>query len=627
MFKIKTSNEKKSFKEFTGIASVADIVDYHLPAYGDNSAIRFDTGDTYQSISFGEYLQHIKAMIRYFIAGNIEGKVVATFCKNRIEWDMVAMATFYTANTIFPLDTKTNMVELKHLLKLNPPDYILVSKAQLQRIESLCGELGIQPIILLADYTQVFEDQGVVGGALSSRNLSIRNISIQHISIRDIMLDAAQTAAHIELVPSPKLNDPDTILGHYPTSGTTNLPKIVQISHGNIVHEVNEAIDVINLRVNEELLNIGPYTHIATLVEFLVTKTRGFSVTYFTREPDDDDVLEDEIKKLKKLGVRIKVLMAVPKFWIYLLKELLEEMKNKPVLQNLYQHLSSIEKNDKLYDIGTLDKAKLTAMRILLRNKLGGYFSYGISSSMKLDGALVEIFGKLGITVIDIYGATECSGIISRNRLNDLKPGSCGRMINMLEYRFANCERIPGIDREVGILEVKGPTIMHSYLGMNGDTPLTDDGFYSTGDLCWEDDEGFLHIVGRKKELTRWDDGTYIDPQYLSNLLVRSIFVKDALVTRLNPEDDFLSVYIFPDYKRIKKDPAWRKEIATGIGEDAALRSRLETAIDFAQSIANITPALSKKTIYILPKALERTPTHKIKFIFELQRLHLARAI
>jgi long-chain acyl-CoA synthetase len=617
MFKIKTNKEKKNFKEFSGIKSVADIVDHHLKAYGNNSAIRFDTGDTYQSIHFEDYLKHINAVIRYFMAEKIDGKVIATFCKNRIEWDMVAMATFYTANSIFPLDTKTNEVELKHLLSLNPPDYMLVSKAQLARVEKLCAELDIRPKILLADYRDVFEDQGVESVPASP----------EHVSIARILADTNNISVSQVIHPSPKLNNPDTILGHYPTSGTTNLPKIVQISHGNIVHEVNEAIDVINLRVNEELLNIGPYTHIATLVEFLVTKTRGFSVTYFTREPDDDDVLEDEIKKLKKLGVRIKVLMAVPKFWIYLLKELLEEMKNKPILQNLYEHLSSIEKNDKLYDIGTIDKAKLTAMRILLRNKLGGYFSYGISSSMKLDGALVEIFGKLGITVIDIYGATECSGIISRNRLNDLKPGSCGRIINMLEYRFANKEQIPGIPKEVGILEVKGPTIMYSYLGEEKNTSMSEDGFYSTGDLCWEDDDGFLNIVGRKKELTKWDDGTYVDPQHLSNLLVRSIFVKDALVTRLNPNDNFLSVYIYPDYMRIQKDPTWQKLIDTGISEDAALRSRLETAIDFAQSIANITPRLSKDKIYILPKALERTPTHKIKFIFELQRLHLARAV
>lgn len=266
-------------------------------------------------------------------------------------------------------------------------------------------------------------------------------------------------------------------------------------------------------------------------------------------------------------------------------------------------------------------------MRILLRNKLGGYFSYGISSSMKLDGSIVEIFGKLGITVIDIYGATECSGIISRNRLNDVNPGSCGRIISILDYRLSDKRKIPGIEADVGLLEVKGPTTLHSYLGEEKSTGLGEDGYFNTGDLCWFDEQGYLHLLGRKKELMLWDDGSYIDPQHLSNLLVRSIYLKDALVTRLNPTDDFLSVYLFPDYKRVHKDPNWQKEIATGISEQQALRTRLELAIDYAQSIANITPLLSKNTIYLLPKALERTPTHKIKFIFELQRLHLAQAI
>ncbi|MCF6261591.1 MAG: hypothetical protein L3J98_15760, partial [Gammaproteobacteria bacterium] len=118
-----------------------------------------------------------------------------------------------------------------------------------------------------------------------------------------------------------------------------------------------------------------------------------------------------------------------------------------------------------------------------------------------------------------------------------------------------------------------------------------------------------------------------IDPQYLSNLMVRSIFIKDALVTRVQPDDDFLSVYLFPDYKRIHKDPSWQKDISTGVSEDAALRQRFEAAIDYAQSIANITPRLSKDKIFILPRSLERTPTHKIKFIFELKRLDQARAI
>ncbi len=614
MFDFNAKRKETTFKAYSSITSVADIIENQLPAYGNRDVLRFDLGKHYGSLTFDVYLNYLKAMIQFFTRNNIEQKVISTFCKNRIEWDMVGMATFYRANALYPLDTKTNLVELEHLLKLNPPDYMLIAKAQLTKMRQLKSKLNLKTIFIVADLMDVFEDLNCEDVDIAPDEIKVSSIFSEFDMNQPVQKSAL-------------LDDPNTILGHYPTSGTTSLPKIVAISHGNIVAEVNEAVDVINLRHNEDLLNIGPYTHIATLVEFLVTKTRGFCVTYFTREPDDDDVLEDEIKKLKSQGVRIKALMAVPKFWIYLMKEVLEEMKNKPVLHELYKHLISIEKSGKLYDIGTLDKAKLAATRILLRNKMGGYFSYGISSSMKLDGAIVEIFGKLGITVIDIYGATECAGIISRNRLDDLNPGSCGRIIKPLEHRLVNRKIIPGIQKPVGHLEVKGPTVAPAYLGESRGLLLSDDGFYSTGDLCWVDDQGWLHIVGREKELTLWKDGTYIDPQYLSNLMVRSIYIKDAMVTQVNPEDDYLSVFVFPDEKRFRKDPKIKKQIETGLNWDTALRHRIEEAIDYTQSVAKVTARLSKEHIFILPKKLERTPTHKIKFIFERQRIHLARPI
>ncbi len=600
----------KKFKAFNSINAVSDIVNDHLPVYGDGVALRFDNGFTYEAMHYDIYLERIKVMIRFFECEREKQHVIATLCKNRQEWDMTALATFYTGNTLFPLDTKMNVVELRHLLSMNPPDYLLLSVAQLQRMRNLLDELALPTKILVADLVPVFEDQGVEPEELRGNEISIAQL-------------VEETDITGPFVSSPRLEDPHVVLGHYGTSGTTSLPKIVQITHQNIVCEVNEAIDVINLRINEELLNIGPYTHIATLVEFLVTKTRGFAVTYFTREPDEDKVLENEIAKLKRQGVRIKVLMAVPKFWIYVLKEVLEEMKNKPVLHNLYLHLTSIEKHANLHDIGTLDKAKLAAMRVFLRNKLGGYFSYGISSSSKLDGALVQIFGKLGVTVIDIYGATELSGIISRNRLNDINAGTCGRIISPLDYRLINEETIPGIPYTVGELCVKGPTLMKGYLHEPADQHLDEDGYYNTGDLASVDSQGLLRLIGRRKELIRWDDGTYVDPMHLSNMMVRSVFVKDALVTRLCPEDTDLSVFVYPDYPRIRKDAKWQKQISTGVPEQEALRGLFEEAIDYAESIAEVTARLSKKRIYLLPKPLERTPTHKIKFLFELERLDL----
>jgi len=606
------------FKVHNGIKSVADIVNHQLSTYGERPAIRVDRGSTYETVSFNAYRRYIVKLIQFFKSVNAEQKVVATLCKNRLEWDMTAMATFYTANILFPLDTKFNPIEFEHLINLSKPDYILVSYAQLPRVREVKKKYDLTTTILVADLTDVFEDTSIAPIPLEAMELSIKDIC-------DQMSDS-----DIAIKESPLLTIGETILGHYATSGTISLPKIVRISHANIVSEVNSAIDVLNLRPNEDILNLGPYTHIATLVEFLVSKTRGFTVTYFTREPDDDDVLEDEIHKLTKIGVRIKALMAVPKFWIYLVKEVLEEMKNKPVMKKLYEYLISIEKNETLHDIGTIEKAKLTAVRILLRNKMGGYFSYGISSSMKLDGALVLILGKLGITCIDIYGATECTGIISRNKLNDIFPGSCGKIINELEYEIANTRSVPKINQKVGLLLVKGASVAPYYITKeNGITPITSDenGFYSTGDLCWVDENRQVFLIGREKELMEWEDGTLIDPQYLSNLLVRSIFIKDAMVTRKESSDKFLSLFVFPDYKRLNKDPEYQKETFTGISGEAALKRRCVDAIKYAESIAKITPKINKERIYLLPKKLERTPTHKIKFVSELKRMNDAKLI
>jgi long-chain acyl-CoA synthetase len=591
------------------IGSVADIVRARLPSYGRQPAIRYDDGSSYKTLSFMDVLNNIRRAVQVFAATEPRQHIVCTFVKNRPEWDMLALASIHTGNILFPLDTKMHDAELAHLLQQSPPDMVLVSPASRLRMKGVLKQLGLRPRILIADLYRVFEDSDAPSmGYLEDHE--------QRMSSLPFPVDATFPE------PSERLRQPDLVLGHYATSGTTSLPKLVRITHANIVAQVNEGMDVMNLRKTEDLLNIGPYTHIATLLEFLVTKARGFCVTYFTREPDEDKVLENEIKKLKKLGVRIKALMAVPKFWIYIMKEVLEEMKDKAIWKDLYEHLTSIERHAKLHDIGTLDKAKLTAIRIFLRNKMGGHFSYGISSSTRIDPGVIEIFAKLGVTVIDVYGATEASGFIARNRLNESRRGSCGRLIAALEFKVDNPRIIPGREHPVGELLVKGATICPGYVGQEDGSHIDADGFYHTGDLAWVDEDGWVFLVGREKELMEWTDGSLIDRMHLSNLLVRSIWVKDALVTRLNDEDH-LSMFVLPDWPRIEKDAGFRQSLETGVRREEALKARLLEAAAYAQSLADMTARLSTEKIYLLARKLERTPTHKIKFIRELERLDL----
>ncbi len=589
-------------------ASVADIILHRLPSFGNRPAIRYDDGAGYRSVSFSDYLGNVARALQVVGVRTDRQEVVCTFVQNRPEWDMVALATFYSGNVLFPLDTKMHDAEVRHLLLQSPPDVILVSPATRARMKAVLSRLGLSPRILIADLYRVWEDRDAP--ALRDLDESEQRLSAVPFPTDERFPD-----------PSERLGSDDVVLGHYATSGTVNLPKIVRITHGNIRTQVNEGMDVLNLRPNEDVLNIGPYTHIATLLEFLVTKANGYSVTYFTREADEDGVLEAEIKKLKKSGVRIRALMAVPKFWIFILKEVLEEMRDKPVWGNLYQYFTSIEQHAQLVDIGTMDKAKLTAIRIYLRNKMGGYLSFGITSSTRIDPGVIDIFAKLGVTVIDIYGATEASGIVARNRLNERRRGSCGRLASHLEYHVREPREVPGIDHPVGELLVRGPTISPGYTGQD-EIDVDEEGFYHTGDLAWVDEDRWVYLVGREKELIHWDDGTLVDPMHLSNLLVRSIWVKDALVTRLN-HDDFLSVFLFPDWPRVEKDAGFKEAVANGVRREEALRVRLLEAVEYAQALSEMTPRLGRERLYLLAHKLERTPTHKIKFLRALETLDL----
>jgi long-chain acyl-CoA synthetase len=588
-----------------GIASVVEIVTDRLAQRTTGVVIRYDDGVDYRDVDHAEYGSNLLRGMA-LLAGQESQRVVCTFVRNRPEWDLVALSTLYSGNILFPLDTKTPDDELAHLLAISPPDLVLVSRATHARITRVLASLGQHPAIVVADLYDTFED----GGAPEVPDDAVRLSSIRPLD----MLPVA----------SERLEDPDLVLGHYATSGTTSLPKVVRITHGNIIAQVNEGMDVMTLRASEDLLNLGPYTHIATLLEFLVTKARGYTVTYVTREPDEDGVLEAEIKKLRRRGVKIRALMAVPKFWVFLLKEVLDEMRGKAIWRSLYTELVDIERHAQLCDLGTLDKAKLNAIRIFLRNRMGGHFTFGISSSSRIDPGVVAIFAKLGVTVIDIYGATEASGIVARNRLNDSRAGSCGRLIAGVEHRIGQPRMVPGQTAPVGVLELRGPTLARGYVGQSPDECLTSDGWYSTGDLARVDSEGWVYLVGREAELVRWGDGSLVDRMHLSNLLVRSIWIKDAMVTRLD-DDPFLSVFLYPDRDRMERDRAFRDEVGSGMSRQQAMRSRLVDAIGWAQAVSGISARLETERIFLLSRPLERTPTHKIRFGQELARLDLTR--
>src|SRR5579863_183620 len=205
-----------------GLASIADLLGSRLAQHRDAVATRHDAGDRYVDTTYAEALVNASALARWLGARPGSQQLVVTLCKNRPEWDMTALAVFHTANILCPLDITMNQAELEGLLSLRPPEVMLVSRAQLARARELQARLGFRAELLVADLHSCYEDLGVPEAELLPGELSLRQI-------RDRYGDCGAPAA------SPLLDDPGTILGHYATSGTTSLPRIVRISHGNIV--------------------------------------------------------------------------------------------------------------------------------------------------------------------------------------------------------------------------------------------------------------------------------------------------------------------------------------------------------------------------------------------------------
>jgi long-subunit acyl-CoA synthetase (AMP-forming) len=212
------------------------------------------------------------------------------------------------------------------------------------------------------------------------------------------------------------------------------------------------------------------------------------------------------------------------------------------------------------------------------------------------------------------------AGAIAKNELNLSRRGYCGRLLDGLNYKLKAMRSVPGLPHEVGELCLKGPAVAKGYLNPEDTFSVDEDGYFATGDLAYVDDDGWVFLVGRRKEQIAWEDGRFTDPMQVSNLLVRSIWIKDGLVLRRDGED-VLSVFVFPDYKRIEKSEVYKKGIDSGLERRQVLRSLLLDAIDYAQSLLGSFPRISTEKIYLLNRKLERTPTHKIKMISELEKL------
>lgn len=326
------------------------------------------------------------------------------------------------------------------------------------------------------------------------------------------------------------------------TSGTTGDPKGVMLSHRNIVSNVMASLDRLPVNHTHVALSFLPLCHIFERMISYMYFFYGISVHYGSI---DSDEIRENLRHVKP-----HVFTAVPR--------LLEKVFDR-IMQN-GQEATGIKK--KLFDFavktalqwepdgknGFMYGIKLSISNIVfkkIREAVGGRVMACASGSAALQPRLARFFNAAGIPLVEGYGLTETSPVISVNGFKPgmMKIGTVGKPIDGVEVKIA----------EDGEILAKGPNIMMGYYKRDDITKevINSDNFFHTGDIGVVDKEGFLKITDRKKAMFKTSGGKYIAPQLMENKFKESRFIEQIVV--IGEYRKFPSALIVPNFEAVRE--------------------------------------------------------------------------
>ncbi|WP_448670127.1 AMP-dependent synthetase/ligase [Chryseobacterium koreense] len=345
------------------------------------------------------------------------------------------------------------------------------------------------------------------------------------------------------------------------TSGTTGKPKGVMLTHKNIVSNVLasdpriprvKGMDFKEIKV----LSFLPICHIFERMLFYLYQYNGYSIHF----AESIEKMGDNIKEVKP-----HLMSVVPR----LIEKVYDKIYDKGtsaggLKSKIFLWALGVNKAKK--EIGKPSGIKeIIADKLVFskwREGLGGNIITLVSGSAALSARLNKMFQNAGIPILEGYGLTETSPVISVNSFGKIKIGTVGHVLENLDVKI----------QEDGEITVKGPSVFVGYFNNEQMTreAFTEDGYFKTGDIGHIDDEGYLHITDRKKEMFKTSGGKYVAPQVIENLAKASKFIEQIMV--VGEGEKMPCALIQPDFN-FAKNWAERKGYQLGDQPEQVVKS------------------------------------------------------
>jgi long-chain acyl-CoA synthetase len=500
------------------VSRTFDLLDRYRELYNKADALCFKHNGNWQKYSTAEYIEHAYSFCYGLCeSGFRRGDKIITVSANRPEWNFTDMGMSMLGVVHVPVFTSLPATEYEYIIRNSGARMIIISDKKLCRT--------LEPALTATGHSCPAFTFDKIDGAANWLDIveKGRNCS-------------AETKQQVEEI--KKLIKPDDFATLIYTSGTTGKPKGVMLSHRNMVSNFISAASVFNLKPTDKYLSILPLCHVGGRLGNYQTQFSGTSIYY----AESMGTISINMKEIKPDGFD-----AVPRVLEKFYDVIISKGKSLTgIKKSLFFRAVNLGLNYQPFgENGWLYERKLRIADKLIfskwREALGGNVRIVGCGGASLQPRLERVFWAAGIKIINMYGLTETSPIITINRTEKgkVKLGSVGMTIEGVEVKIT----------DDGEILCKGPNVM---LGYYNDPELTasvfdEEGWFHTGDIGHIEEGKFLMVTDRKKEIFKLSNGKFIAPQRVENIFKESPAIDQIMV--IGEHEKFASALISPNFK------------------------------------------------------------------------------
>ncbi|MFC2161357.1 AMP-dependent synthetase/ligase [Acidobacteriota bacterium] len=573
------------------IKTIPQVFIHAVKSFQKEDMMLYKSEGKFVPVSTSEFEENVKGFsLGLRELGLNAGEKLIILSENRPEWVMTNMANLCVGSTTVPIYTTLAPEQIRYIIDDSDAKIVVCSNLEMWgKLEVIKDQLD------KVTHFIIYEPEAPEGV----------------LSFKDVISSGKKLAAEDpHLFEKTALSvQPEGIASIIYTSGTTGVPKGVMLTHSNLVSNMMAVCEIIEFSSDDTSLSWLPLSHSFEHLVVVAYVYKGVSIGF----AECVETVADNMQEL-----RPHLLTSVPRLYEKIYSVIMESVLSGSGLKRkiFFWALKTGKKVGRIKLSGQevpgfLEKKRKIAHKLVFSKiiaKTGGRVRLFVSGAAPLSKDIAEFFHALGITILEGYGLTETAPAISLNTFEHVKFGTVGRPVPGVEVKIA----------EDGEILAKGPNIMKGYFKKPAETAEVLEGeWFKTGDVGFIDDEGYITITDRKKDIIVTAGGKNVAPQQIENLIRTSPFIINALT--IGDRRKFVSALIVPAFDKLE---SFAQENKISFSSREELLKNEKILIKIQEEIDQATDELARyekvKKFALLKRDFEiekgeLTPTLKVK--------------